>query len=83
MMQSGWFSICTIDDILKVTGAVPAREDYNALRLLHCVSFMDFPPRLRLEFPQLLERVLSSPSMDLNITFKPLARPPALLEATR
>lgn len=79
MMSGGHFSICTVDEILKVTGGVPTKEDYEALRLLHCVNFRDMSQALRMEFPRLLERVLSSPSMEVNVTFKPLARPVNLI----
>lgn len=79
MMASGHFSICTVDEILKVTGGVPDAEDYKALRMLHCVDFKEFTPAMRIEFPGILKRVLESPSMELEITFKPLSRPPALI----
>lgn len=81
MMDEGFFSICVVNDILKLTGGVPTKEDYQTLQLLHCVKFRDMPPALRVEFPGLLRRVLESPSMELEITFKALARPPALLGA--
>ena len=79
MMASGHFSICTVDEILKLTGGVPTTEDYQTLRMLHCVDFKEFTPRMRIEFPNLLRRVLESPSMELVVTFRPLARPPQLL----
>ncbi len=79
MMDGGIFFISTIDDILKVTRGVPNRDDYQALRLLHCVEFKDFPQLLRLEFPNILSRVLESPSMSIIITFTPLERPPELM----
>lgn len=72
MMASGHFSICTIDEILKVTGGVPDAEDYKSLRMLHCVDFKEFTPAMRIEFPGILKRVLESPTMELEITFKPL-----------
>ena len=79
MIARGHFDICTVDEILRTTGGVPNGEDYRTLRLLHCVDFKDFTPRLRLEFPGLLQRVLESPSMALEIKFKPLARAPLLV----
>lgn len=80
MMAKGHFSICVIDKILKMTGGVPNAEDYKALRLLHCVDFKEFTPAMRLEFPGILKRVLESPSMEIEVTFKPLCRIPNLLE---
>lgn len=79
MMDEGRFSICAVDQILKLTGGVPEKADYETLRALHCVEFKEFSPLMRIEFPRLLKRVLESPSMELQITFKPLTRPLTLL----
>lgn len=78
MMRKGHFDICCIRKILEITGGTPNREDWSALELLHCVDFKDFPPRLRLEFPKLLERVLMAPAMKLTIRYEPLESLPAL-----
>jgi hypothetical protein len=78
MMEDGHLSICTIDQILKITKGVPCKSDYDLLRGLHCISFKDYPQRLRMEFPALLQRVLESPTMDLEIKFKPQFRMPQL-----
>jgi hypothetical protein len=70
MHEGGHFSICVVDKILKMTGGTPQRADYEALSLLHCVNFKDFTPMLRLEYPKLLQRVLESPSMHVEINFQ-------------
>lgn len=75
MVEGGHFSICVVDEILKITKGIPFREDYETLRLLHCVNFRDFSQLMRIEFPALLQRVLESPSMELEIRFRPLERP--------
>lgn len=80
MMEGGHFSISVIDEILSMTRGVPNADDYKTLRLLHCVSFKDFPPRLRIAFPNLLKRVLESPGMEIEITFRALSRPPSFLD---
>jgi hypothetical protein len=79
MMEDGHFSICVIDQILKVTKGVPFAEDYETLRLLHCVDFKKFTPSMRIEFPNLLRKVLQSPSMEIEVKFKPLDPLPVLL----
>jgi hypothetical protein len=79
MQAEGHFSICVVNDILKITGGVPLKEDYEALRLLHCVNFRDMSPRLRMEFPALLKRVLEAPGMELEINYKAVGRPVNLL----
>ena len=38
MFKKGHFSICTVDDCMRVTGAVET-SDYNAMRLYHCVNY--------------------------------------------
>lgn len=38
MFSSHSFSICTVDDCMKITGAVRS-ADYDALRLYHCVHY--------------------------------------------
>lgn len=71
MFAKGHFSICAVDEILKMTGGVPEAADYSALRMLHCVDFKDMSPSLRIEFQKALERVLTSPGMTVEINFKP------------
>lgn len=83
MMDGGHFSISVIDRILKMTGGVPNHADYQALSLLHCVDFKKFTPAMRVEFPGILQRVLESPSMEINVTFKALNRVPNLIDLTQ
>lgn len=40
MFASHHFSICTVDECMKVTGAVRT-SDYPALKLYHCVNYSD------------------------------------------
>ena len=35
------FSICTIDNCLKVADAIPDGEIYNMLHVLHCIKYSD------------------------------------------
>ena len=79
MMAGGHFDITVVNDVLRITGGIPDGDDYQSLRLLHCMNFRDFSQRMRMEFPALLRRVLESPGMELSITFRPLSRPPDLL----
>lgn len=79
MNQKGWFDITVIQGILSLTGGVPERKDMEALRLLHCVHFMDMPQSLRMQLPGMMKKVMESPSMEINITFAPLTRPVQLL----
>lgn len=69
MFANGHFSICVVDQILKMTGGVPEAQDYEALRALHCLDFKAMSPVLRVEFQRALERVLSSPEMRVEVSF--------------
>lgn len=69
MIKDGHISICTIDQILKMTGGIPDRRDYEILHTLHCVSFKDMQPELLRGLPVILQRVLGAEDVvwDLNI----------------
>lgn len=47
MLGGRYFSICDLDGILAVVGAVPNGDTYRMLRTLHCVNWMDMPPEVR------------------------------------
>ena len=66
MLQRGSISICTIDQILKMTGGVPPKEDYDVLHLLHCVDFKELSPDLLRGLPVILQRVLAAESLQFE-----------------
>lgn len=68
MFEQGHFSICEINNLLKMTGGVPDRNTYNALNALHCVNFKDMSPMLRVELPRLVQVVLESQPMRYEIS---------------
>ena len=68
MMQDGYISICTVDNILKITGGIPNRKDYELLHMLHCVHFMDMDPELLRGLPVILQRVIAA---EVVIEFSP------------
>lgn len=47
MFEDTHFSICTIDKLLKLTGCIPDKKDYQALNALHCVHYSDMDKDLR------------------------------------
>lgn len=47
--QSRYFDICAFDQLCKVTGMSPDKETYDALRLVHCVSWKDMDRETRME----------------------------------
>lgn len=67
MFTKGFFSICVVDNILKLSGGIPDRNDYHSLSLLHCISFKDMPRNVRIELPRLIQKVIESPSVNCEI----------------
>lgn len=47
MFAGNYFDICRVDSVLKLTGCIPNRKDYEALHALHCVHWTDMTPELR------------------------------------
>jgi len=58
MFRGGYFSICTLDDVLKMGSIIPDRKAYAILHTLHCVDFKDMPDELRSEIPELIRQCL-------------------------
>jgi hypothetical protein len=71
MLSQGHFSICTIDQILRMTGGVPPKREYEILRTLHCVDYKDMSQRLRIELPRLIQLVLESQPIHLELQEPP------------
>lgn len=69
MLSDGHFSICTVDKILKITGGIPNKEDYDILNLLHCVDYKSMSHSLRSQFMEILQRVIGSESFDLEVIY--------------
>ena len=63
----GYCNVCTIDECLKVVNAVPNKEDYEALKLLHCVHWRDMAPEMRTEVFKTVIRMLTEYSFDLDV----------------
>lgn len=72
MMRDGYISICTIDNILKMTNGIPNRKDYELLHTLHCVNFMDMDPELLRGLPVILQRVVAAE--EIVIEFSPAVK---------
>jgi hypothetical protein len=47
MFDGRYFDICTVDNVIKITGCIADRKDYQALRALHCVNWSDMDADLR------------------------------------
>ena len=71
MMEQGYFCICTIDNILKMSGGIPNPRDYQMLRTLHCINYKDMPSALLNELPSIIQRVVESPSLEFCIDVSP------------
>ena len=71
MMEQGYFCVCTIDKVLKITGGIPDPRDYQMLNALHCIHYKDMPPTLLKELPNIIRRVVESPALDFYIDVSP------------
>lgn len=59
LFTKGYFSVCQLDEIMKLMGAprhTPARQ---LLATLHCVDYADMPPELREQLPHLVREAIS------------------------
>jgi len=68
MIRDGYVCICTIDKILKITGGIPDRKDYEVLHVLHCVHFREMPKDLLRGLPVILARVIGSEGLMFDIS---------------
>lgn len=75
MIADGHLSICTINDIVKITGGIPDRRAHQILDALHCVKYADMPAPLLAELPDLIRKCLGGPIIDVDAIFTATARP--------
>lgn len=68
MIRDGYLNICTIDHILKMTGGIPDKRDYDILHALHCVHFREMEPELVRGIPVIVQRVINSPGIEFKFT---------------
>lgn len=82
LFDAGHFSICTIDNMLKVTRTVPNGRVYQSLRLLHCVDYKDMPPELLRELPNMVAEIFKGPLLEapgMNLVFDERANRPRVI----
>lgn len=82
MMRASHFDICTLDAAIKVLRTVPDGRAYDVLRPLHCINWRDMPPELRAAVPGLIERCISVPAYQFQVTPVSKAEQQALYMAT-
>lgn len=66
MLSDSYFRVCTIEKIVEMNGLKPDREAMAILQTLHCVHYNQMPPELLNALPELIARVLHSPSFDAS-----------------
>jgi disulfide oxidoreductase YuzD len=47
MFSNQSFSICTIDDLIKLTNVVPDAKVYRIMHTQHCIKYSEMPKELR------------------------------------
>lgn len=80
MVDKGYFSISTIDSILKVTRVQKNQAVYDRLHMLHCVHFNKMPPEVLDALPAMIRDVLNGPEFDIEACFRPRAKEPNVIE---
>lgn len=68
MLRKGTFYISTITEVAETIGASPDTAAMRILRPLHCMKIGDMPQELRDSLPRLIERCLSVPAYQFQIT---------------
>jgi len=70
MYTQGHFSICTIDNLIKLTNSVPDPLSYQLLHALHCVDYKNMDKLVRDELPKLIARCLNFDGFDEEVFIK-------------
>jgi len=66
MLSDKHFSICTMDRIIDMLGIKPDKEAYSILSTLHCIDYNAMRRELIEALPDLIHRVLQSPSFEAS-----------------
>lgn len=66
LFAKSYFSICTVDSIIKTLNLKPDSDRYNELHLLHCVDYGDMSPALLEALPTKLMQLFDCPRIDAN-----------------
>lgn len=74
MYKGTHFSICTLNDILKMTGKIMLKENYDALHLLHCVDWSDMGQDMMRQSFDMIIKALDSPSFDFGMMDRDLQK---------
>ena len=65
--EKKYFDICTVDAVLKLTGCIPDKKDYQALRALHCVDWVDMDADLRNTVMLKTMQMFETPGFDTEL----------------
>lgn len=72
LFSEQYFSVCKLDDIMKIVNAPNHSEAYRLLRTLHCVHYSTMNPALRDRLPQLINECLQPPMVECVATMTAL-----------
>lgn len=65
--NKNYFSICTVDKLIKLTGCIPNKKDYEALNALHCIHWMDMGQELRSMAMMKTLQIFEQPGFDTEV----------------
>lgn len=66
LTEQSYFDICAIDKIVKLLDVKPDADAYAILNTLHCVDYNKMPAELLAALPDVIMKVLKSPTMDIS-----------------
>lgn len=66
MFSGSFFSICDVDNLLKLHGVVPDDKTYKVMHVCHCVHYSTMEPKMRQWLADQLTRMLRQPPLILD-----------------
>ena len=66
LFKDNMFSICVIDNLLKLTNTIPDPEVYKILSVLHCVSYSEMSSDFRKELFKIVMTMFKDNGFDFD-----------------
>jgi len=67
MFRKDYYDICAVDKVIKMTGCIPDKKDYQALNALHCVHWNEMSKELREMVLLKTMQIFEQPGIDIEL----------------
>lgn len=67
MFEGNYFDICTVDKVIKLTGCIANKKDYQALSALHCTHWTDMDKDMRNMVMLKTMQIFETPKFDMEL----------------